>query len=162
MAELNWTLLPWQIECWQDPSRFKVIAAGRRCGKSNFAIKQLLAHALEAPKGSAVLYVAPTLGQARQIAWDALLDQAGDLVKGSNINNLDITLTNGIKIHVRSGENPDSLRGLKCAFAVIDEAAFIKEEVWTKIIRPALSDLKGSAIFISTPDGRNWFYDNAG
>ena len=159
MAELNWTLLPWQIECWQDPSRFKVIAAGRRCGKSNFAIKQLLAHALEAPKGSAVLYVAPTLGQARQIAWDALLDQAGDLVKGSNINNLDITLTTGIKIHVRSGENPDSLRGLKCAFAVIDEAAFIKEEVWTKIIRPALSDLKGSAIFISTPDGRNWFYD---
>ena len=159
MAELNWTLLPWQIECWQDPSRFKVIAAGRRCGKSNFAIKQLLAHALEAPKGSAVLYVAPTLGQARQIAWDALLDQAGDLVKGSNINNLDITLTNGIKIHVRSGENPDSLRGLKCAFAVIDEAVFIKEEVWTKIIRPALSDLKGEAIFISTPDGRNWFYD---
>lgn len=159
MAELNWTLLPWQIECWQDPARFKVIAAGRRCGKSNFAIKQLLAHALEAPRGSAVLYVAPTLGQARQIAWDALLDQAGDLVKASNINNLDITLTTGIKIHIRSGENPDSLRGLKCAFAVIDEAAFIKEEVWTKIIRPALSDLKGSAIFISTPDGRNWFYD---
>lgn len=159
MAELNWTLLPWQLDVWQDPSRFKVIAAGRRCGKSNFAIKRTLAAALNAPKGSAVLYIAPTLAQARQIAWDALLDQGGDLIKGSNINNLDITLTNGIKIHIRSGENPDALRGMKLAFAVVDEAAFIKEEVWTKIIRPALSDLKGEAIFISTPDGRNWFYD---
>ena len=159
MAELNWTLLPWQLDVWQHPSRFKVIAAGRRCGKSNFAIKRTLAAALNAPKGSAVLYIAPTLAQARQIAWDALLDQAGDLVKGSNVNQLDITLVNGIKIHIRSGENPDALRGMKLAFAVIDEAAFIKEEVWTKIIRPALSDLKGEAIFISTPDGRNWFYD---
>ena len=159
MSELNWTLLPWQLDVWQHPSRFKVIAAGRRCGKSNFAIKRTLAAALNAPKGSAVLYIAPTLAQARQIAWDALLDQAGDLVKGSNVNQLDITLVNGIKIHIRSGENPDVLRGMKLAFAVIDEAAFIKEEVWTKIIRPALSDLKGEAIFISTPDGRNWFYD---
>lgn len=159
MSELNWTLLPWQLDVWQHPSRFKVIAAGRRCGKSNFAIKRTLAAALNAPKGSAVLYIAPTLAQARQIAWDALLDQAGDLVKGSNVNQLDITLVNGIKIHIRSGENPDALRGMKLAFAVIDEAAFIKEEVWTKIIRPALSDLKGEAIFISTPDGRNWFYD---
>ena len=159
MAELNWTLLPWQLDVWQHPSRFKVIAAGRRCGKSNFAIKRTLAAALNAPKGSAVLYIAPTLAQARQIAWDALIDQGGELIKGSNINNLDITLTNGIKIHIRSGENPDALRGMKLAFAVVDEAAFIKEEVWTKIIRPALSDLKGEAIFISTPDGRNWFYD---
>jgi predicted phage terminase large subunit-like protein len=159
MSELNWTLLPWQIEVWQDPARFKVIAAGRRCGKSNFAIKRTLAAALNAPKGSAVLYLAPTLAQARQIAWDALLDQAGDLVRNSNVNQGDITLTNGIKIHIRSGENPDALRGLKLAFAVIDEAAFIKEEVWSKIVRPALADLKGEAIFISTPDGRNWFYD---
>ena len=159
MAELNWELLPWQINCWQAEQRFKVIVAGRRCGKSNFAIKKTIAEALQAPKGSAVLYLAPTLAQARQIAYDAILDQARDFIKGSNINQLDITLTNGIKIHIRSGENPDSLRGLKLAFAVIDEAAFIKEEVWSKIVRPALADLKGHAIFISTPDGRNWLYD---
>ena len=159
MAELNWELLPWQIKCWQAAQRFKVIVAGRRCGKSNFAIKKTIAEALQAPKGSAVLYLAPTLAQARQIAYDAILDQASDFIKGSNINQLDITLTNGIKIHIRSGENPDSLRGLKLAFAVIDEAAFIKEEVWSKIVRPALADLKGHAIFISTPDGRNWLYD---
>lgn len=159
MSELNWTLLPWQIDVWQDPARFKVVVCGRRTGKSNLAIKKTLAEALQAPKGSAVVYIAPTLGQARQICWDALLDQGGDLVKNSNVNQGDITLVNGVKIHVRSAENPDSLRGLKLAYAVLDECAFMKEETWTKIIRPALSDLKGEALFISTPDGRNWVYD---
>lgn len=157
--ELNWSLLPWQLEVWQDKHRFKVIAAGRRCGKSNLAIKMLLARALEAPEGSAVVYVAPTLGQARQIAWDALLAQGGKLVKNAHVNNMDITLVTGRKIHIRSAENPDTLRGLKLYFAVIDEAAFVKEDLFTKIIRPALADLKGEAVLISTPDGRNWFYD---
>lgn len=159
MAELNWSLLPWQIEVWQDPHRFKVIAAGRRCGKSNLAIKMLLAKALEAPEGSAVVYVAPTLGQARQIAWDALLDQGRPVIKQAHVNNMDITLVTGRKIHIRSAENPDALRGLKLYFCVIDEAAFVKEDVFTKILRPALADLKGEAVLISTPDGRNWFYD---
>ena len=157
--EIDFQLLPWQIEVWQDPARFKVIAAGRRCGKSNFAIKRTLVAALQAPKGSAVLYLAPTLAQARQIAYDALLDQGKDFIKGSNVNQLDITLNSGVKIHIRSGENPDSLRGLKLSFAVIDEAAFIKPDVWSRIVRPALADLKGEAVFISTPEGRNYFYD---
>lgn len=159
MANLSWQLLPWQIECWQDKSRFKIIAAGRRCGKSNLAIKLLLAKALEAPEGSAVLYCAPTLGQARQICWDALLEQGQGLIKSAHVNNMDIVLTTGRKIHVRSGENKDALRGLKLYFAVIDEAAFVPEEVFTKIIRPALADLKGEAVIISTPEGRNHFYD---
>jgi predicted phage terminase large subunit-like protein len=158
-VELNWSLLPWQIEVWQDKSRFKVIAAGRRCGKSNLAIKMLLAKALEAPEGSAVVYVAPTLGQARQIAWDALLTQGRSVIKQAHVNQMDITLVTGRKIHIRSGENPDTLRGLKLYFAVIDEAAFVKEDLFTKIIRPALADLKGEAVLISTPDGRTWFYD---
>jgi phage terminase large subunit-like protein len=159
MANLDWSLLPWQIECWQDPSRFKVIAAGRRCGKSNLAIKMLLAKALEAPEGSAVLYVAPTLGQARQIAWDALLEQGREVIKAAHVNQMDVTLVTGRKIHIRSGENKDALRGLKLHFAVVDEAAFVPEEVFTKIIRPALADLKGEAVIISTPDGRNHFYE---
>ena len=159
MAELSWSLLPWQIECWQDSSRFKVIAAGRRCGKSNLAIKMLLAKALEAPEGSAVLYVAPTLGQARQIAWDALLEQGREVIKAAHVNQMDVTLVTGRKIHIRSGENKDALRGLKLYFAVVDEAAFVPEEVFTKIIRPALADLKGEAVIISTPEGRNHFYE---
>ena len=160
MANLDWTLLPWQLEAWKDTSRFKVIVAGRRCGKSNFSIKQTIAKALEAPKGSCVLYVAPTQAQARQIAWDAIIDQGKDVIKSAHVNSMDITLINGVKVHLRSAENPDNMRGLKVYFAVIDEAAFIKnDEIWNKVIRPALSDLKGDAVFISSPSGRNWFYD---
>jgi phage terminase large subunit-like protein len=137
-----------------------VLACGRRTGKSNLAIKLTLAKALEAPEGSAVVYVAPTLGQARQIAWDALLDQGREIIKSAHVNQLDITLVTGRKIHIRSAENPDTLRGLKLYFAVLDEAAFIKDDsTWTKIIRPALSDLEGDALFVSSPDGRNWFHD---
>ena len=160
MANLNWQLLPWQIDVWQDPTRFKVIAAGRRVGKSNFSIKKVIAAGLEAPSGSAVLYVGPTQAQTRQIAWDAILEQGREVVKSAHVNQMDITLVNGVKIHLRSAENPDTLRGLKLHFAVIDEAAFIKDDqVWAKVIRPALSDLKGGAIFISSPSGRNWFYE---
>jgi phage terminase large subunit-like protein len=119
----------------------------------------LLAKALQAPEGAAVVYVAPTLGQARQIAWDALLEQGKEVIKSAHVNQMDVTLTTGRKIHIRSGENPDTLRGLKLYFAVIDEAAFVKEEIFTKIIRPALADLRGEAVIVSTPDGRNHFYE---
>jgi hypothetical protein len=160
MANLNWSLLPWQIEVWQDPHRFKVIAAGRRCGKSNLSIKKIIAAGLEAPSGSAVLYVGPTQAQTRQIAWEAILEQGREVIKSAHVNSMDITLVNGVKIHLRSAENPDTLRGLKLHFAVIDEAAFIKDDnLWSRIIRPALSDLKGGAWFISSPSGRNWFYE---
>lgn len=159
MSSLNWSLLPWQLQVWQSKARFRVIAAGRRCGKSNLAIKMLLAKALEAPEGSSVIYVAPTLGQAKTICWDALMDQGKDVIKSSHINSMEITLVTGRKIYIRSGENKDALRGLKLYFAVIDEAAFVPEDVFTKIIRPALADLKGEAVIISTPEGRNHFYD---
>ena len=160
MANLNWEFLPWQIEVWNSPARFKVLACGRRVGKSNFAIKKTLAEGLAAPPGSAVVYVAPTQSQCRQIAWDAFLEQGREVIKSAHVNSMDITLVTGVKIHLRSAENPDTLRGLKLHFAVIDEAAFVKDDnIWSRIIRPALSDLKGGALMISSPSGRNWFYD---
>ena len=60
---------------------------------------------------------------------------------------------------LRGADNPDSLRGVSLTYVVLDECAFIKEDTWQKIIRAALSDKKGRALFISTPSGRNWFYD---
>lgn len=159
MTTLNFQLLKWQQTVFNDSHRFKVIAAGRRCGKSRLAAVTLLIKALEAPEGSAVLYVSPTLGQSRQIIWDLLLDLGRPVVKAAHVNNMDITLVNGRKIYVRGGDNPDTLRGLSLYYAVLDEAAFIKPDVWEKIIRASLSDKKGDAMFISTPDKRNWFYD---
>lgn len=159
MSELNFALLNWQQTVFKDSHRFKVVAAGRRCGKSRLSAVTLLIEALNCPEGSSVMYVAPTLGQARSIIWDLLHDLGRPVIKSSHVNNLEITLINGRKILVRGADNPDSLRGVSLVYLVMDEVAFIKQDVWEKILRAALSDKKGRALFISTPSGRNWFYD---
>jgi phage terminase large subunit-like protein len=159
MADLNFSLLPWQQEVFKDPTRFKVIAAGRRCGKSRLAATTLLIEGLRCPPGSAVLYVSPTMGQSRQIIWDLLLSLGRDVIQTSHVNNLDITLINGARIYVRGADRPDTLRGVSLTYAVLDEVADIKVEAWEQVIRASLSDKKGRAIFIGTPKGRNWFYD---
>ena len=159
MADLNFSLLPWQKEVFQDKSRFKVIAAGRRCGKSRLAATTLLIEGLRCPAGSAVLYVAPTNGQARQIIWHVLMEIGREVISNSHINNMDITLVNGAMIYVRGADRPDTLRGVSLTYAVLDEVADIKQEAWEQVIRASLSDKKGRAIFIGTPKGRNWFYD---
>jgi len=159
MTSLNFELLKWQQSVFADKHRFKVVAAGRRCGKSRLSAVTLLIEALNCPEGSAVMYIAPTLGQARTIMWDLLLDLGRPVIKSSHVNNLEISLINGRKILVRGADNPDSLRGVSLTYVVLDECAFIKEDTWQKIIRASLSDKKGRALFISTPSGRNWFYD---
>jgi phage terminase large subunit-like protein len=159
MTSLNFQLLKWQQEVFKNTTRFKVVAAGRRCGKSRLSAVSLLIEGLNCPEGSAVMYIAPTLGQARTIIWDLLHELGRPVIKSSHINNLEILLVNGRKILVRGADNPDSLRGVSLTYVVLDECAFIKEDVWQKIIRASLSDKKGRALFISTPSGRNWFYD---
>lgn len=159
MADLNFQLLPWQQIVFKDPARFKVVAAGRRCGKSRLAATTLLIEGLRCPPGSAVLYVSPTMGQSRQIVWDLLLELGREVIQNSHVNNLDITLINGARIYVRGADRPDTLRGVSLTYAVLDEVADIKPEAWEQVIRASLSDKKGRALFIGTPKGRNWFYD---
>ena len=159
MADLNFSLLPWQQEVFKDKTRFKVVAAGRRCGKSRMAAVTLLIEGLKCPQGSAVLYVSPTMGQSRQIIWDLLLDLGRDVIQSSHVNNLDITLINGARIYVRGADRPDTLRGVSLTYAVLDEVADIKPEAWEQVIRASLSDKRGRALFIGTPKGRNWFHD---
>lgn len=159
MANLKVELLPWQQTVFGDDSRFKVIVAGRRCGKSRLSAVSLLIEGLKCPKGSAVMYVAPTQGQARQIIWDLLLDIGREVIASTHVNNLDITLINGAKIYVRGSDRPDTLRGVSLTYLVLDEVADIKPETWEKVLRAALSDKKGKALFIGTPKGRNWFFD---
>lgn len=159
MADLNFSLLPWQQEVFADKTRFKVVVAGRRCGKSRLAVTTLLIEGLSCPSGSAVLYVAPTQGQARQIIWDVLLDIGREVIQGSHVNNMEVTLINGAKIYVRGSDRPDTLRGVSLTYAVLDEVADIKPEAWEQVIRASLSDKRGRGMFIGTPKGRNWFYD---
>jgi predicted phage terminase large subunit-like protein len=150
--------LPWQQKVWNDPIRFQVIAAGRRTGKSRLAAWKLIIEGLGATKGS-VFYVAPTQGQARDIMWDMLLELGHSVIASSHVNNLQIKLVNGATIALKGADRPETMRGVSLKFLVMDEYADMKPEVWEQILRPALADQKGSAMFIGTPMGRNHFYD---
>ena len=155
---LDISLLPWQQEVWNDPSRFKVVAAGRRTGKSRLAAYLLIVNALKTDKGQ-VFYVAPTQGQARDIMWNSLLDIGSSVIKSSHVNNMQMTLINGSIISLKGADRPETMRGISLFFLVLDEYADMKPEVWETILRPALTDLRGACLFIGTPIGRNHFYD---
>jgi predicted phage terminase large subunit-like protein len=158
MAELNIDLLPWQQTVWNDPKRFKVVAAGRRTGKSRLAAYLLIVRALQSVKGQ-VFYVAPTQGQARDIMWQTILEVGHSVIVSSHVNNLQFKLINGSMISLKGADRPETMRGVSLKFLVMDEYADMKPEVWEQILRPALADLKGDALFIGTPMGRNHFYD---
>ena len=155
---LDIQLLDWQQEVWNDPTRFKVVAAGRRTGKSRLAAYLLVVNGLQAEKGH-VFYVAPTQGQARDIMWNLLLDVGKDVIKNSHVNNMQITLINDVIISLKGADRPETMRGVSLKFLVLDEYADMKPDVFEQILRPALADQKGSAMFIGTPMGRNHFYE---
>ena len=156
--DLNVELLPWQQDVWNDSTRFKVVAAGRRTGKSRLAAWLLIINGLQAEKGH-VFYVAPTQGQARDIMWQTLMELGHPVISGSHINNLQIKLVNGTTISLKGADRPETMRGVSLKYLVMDEYADMKPEVWEQILRPALADQKGSALFIGTPMGRNHFYE---
>lgn len=157
-AELDLQLLRWQQEAWENNERFQVIAAGRRVGKSRYSAARMIVAALDGKPGE-VWYIGLTQGNARDVMWNLLHDLARPLIKSSHVNNLQITLINGSTISLKGSDRPDTMRGASLKLAVLDEVAFMKPFVWEEIIRPALADQKGKAVFIGTPTGRNWFYD---
>ena len=157
-TELNVELLPWQQDVFSDSTRFKIVAAGRRTGKSRLAAWLLIINALQTERGH-VFYVAPTQGQARDIMWSTLLELGHPVIKNSHINNLQITLINGCTISLKGADRPETMRGVSLKFLVMDEYADMKPSVWEQILRPALADQKGQAMFIGTPMGRNHFYE---
>jgi hypothetical protein len=107
-----------------------------------------------------VWYVSPTYRQSKQNIWQPLKEKLLAVRWASKFNEQDLTvlLVNGSTISLRGADNPDSLRGVGLNFLVVDEAADVKEETWTQVLRPTLSDTGGSALFLGTPRGRNWFH----
>ncbi len=150
------SLHPAQAEIHKSPSRFRVVDAGRRFGKTRLGVMECID---AANKGKRAWWVAPSY-KISQIGWRPLRRIAGR-VPGSEVRlgDLSITMPSGGEVVVRSADNPDSLRGEGLDFVVLDECAFMKQEAWSEALRPALSDRQGRALFISTPRGRNWFWD---
>lgn len=158
MTELKVELLPWQQEVFDSDVRFKIVAAGRRTGKSRLAAWMLIINALQTGKGH-VFYVAPTQGQARDIMWNTILELGHEVIASSHVNNMQFKLINGATISLKGADRPETMRGVSLKFLVLDEYADMKPSVWETILRPALADQKGQALFIGTPMGRNHFYD---
>ena len=137
-----------------SPARFKVLAAGRRWGKTRLGVFECLD---AASQGKRAWWVAPTY-KLGEVGWRPLRRFGYRL--GAEVKKADrqIILPNGGEITVRSADNPDSLRGEGLDLAIMDEFAFMSYTAWTEGIRPSLSDRKGDAMFISTPQGRNHFF----
>jgi len=108
-------------------------------------------------------YVAPTYGQAKELAWDILnrMIPVELMKKKPNESELKITLLNGATIHLKGADNPETLVGRGLRGIIIDEVAKIRnnKRVWEEILRPSLSDYQGFAVFISTPQGKDYFWD---
>ncbi len=158
MASLRVELHPKQTEVFNDEHRFKVVAAGRRFGKSRLAALTLIIEALKS-KEKDVFYVAPTFQQAKDIMWTVLKELGHEVIKSVHENTAVITLVNDRKIYLKGSDRPDTMRGVGLAYVVVDEYADMKPQVFEQILRPALSDVKGGALFIGTPKGRNHFYE---
>ena len=128
----------------------------RRSGKTilavNELIKRICSHHLPNPRGA---YLAPYGTQAKRVAWD-YLKQFSEVIPGArpNESELRIDYPNGGRIWMGGSDNPDSLRGPYYDFVVLDEVAQMAPRAWTEVLRPALSDRKGGAIFIGTPMGK--------
>ena len=164
--ELNFNLHKKQLVVFQSQKRFRVVAAGRRFGKTFLSAVELLLAALQdkTPDGRdaklhEVWYIAPTYGQAKDIMWDMLNELGRDVIVKQWNNELTVQLINGRKIKLKGSDKPDTLRGSAVGFVVLDEFASMKPEVWDLILRPALTDTRGSALFIGTPDGLNHFFE---
>ncbi len=151
-ANLTWS----QKEIHDCDSRFRVVACGRRFGKTYLGTLECFEVGIA---GGRAWWIAPTYKMA-EVGWRPMVKTAMQL-PGVDIRLADrrITFPGGGTIGIRSAEDPDKLRGESLDLAVFDEAAYTKREAWTHAIRPTLTDREGRALFFSTPRGRNWFWE---
>lgn len=149
-----------QKQIADDQHRFKVAICGRRFGKTYLAIREMCYRARMPMQN--VWYITSSYRAAKMIVWKPLKNKLLDLKWVAKINEseLSIELKNGSTISLKGAENYDSLRGSSISFVVLDEVSEIPENAWVEVIRPALADQKGGALFIGTPKGKgNWSYD---
>ena len=154
---MKWKIDGKRREILNDPSRYKIVSSGRRFGKSYFSVLFLLNKPLEANERRWIVF--PTYRQAKMVSWNLLKSIFANKQATINETELSITLDNGAKIELKGADKPDSLRGVSTTMVVMDEYAFMKENVWGEIIQPTLAESKGEALFVGTPSGLNHFYD---
>lgn len=140
-------------------ARFIVVIIGRRFGKTTYGVRKCVKEVLKT--GYTYWWVGPTYKEA-SIGWGMLKKLAWQLQEVLTIDiregDMAVVFPNGGKIVIKSADNPDTLRGEKLGGVVLDEFPGIKAEAWFEVLRPSLADLRGWALFIGTPKGKNWAY----
>lgn len=132
------------------------MSAGRRFGKTRLAVLECISVANE---GGRAWWVSPSY-KTSEVGWRPLRFICGQIAGTEvRLGDRQVNFPNGGFVAVRSADNPDSLRGEGLDYVVMDECAFMKREAWAEALRPSLSDRMGGALFISTPKGRNWFWE---
>lgn len=152
---------PLQREVNNKLKRFSVLICHRRFGKTVDAVNLLNDGAVRCPlPDPRFAYIAPLRKQAKAVAWDYLKRFAAP-IPGVEFNEGDLRVDypNGGRVSLYGGNDPDSLRGIYLDGVVFDEVAQMPKRVWTEVIRPALSDRKGWALFIGTPQGKNALWE---
>lgn len=155
-----------QTVIFNDTTRFRVVPAGRRFGKTYLAGAELCnaCFGLDKVTGEPnsyknVIYVSPTFSMAERQMWRWLnrhIDQS--LIVSINKSSLTMQFINGSILQLLSAERYENIRGDGYTFAVLDEVSVMKDpDVWTMIIRPALADKEGGCLFIGTPKPGSWF-----
>ena len=141
--------------------RFAIIVAHRRFGKTVAAINDLIRSCFEINRPNVrVAYIAPYLSQAKAVAWDYALEFTRDIPEIKvNHSELRIDFLNGARFRLFGADNYNAMRGLYFDAVVLDEMADFPASAWSNVIRPALADRRGSATFISTPKGKNEFWE---
>ena len=157
-VRVDWTPHPGQREVLDSDARFRIVGCGRRWGKTEMSAHEALRKLGE--PDTLVWWVAPTYDIA-DIGFDTVEDVIPDALIDDRKRTKPkaITLTNGSHISFRSADREDSLRGEGLDLLILDEAAMIADRAWEKELRPTLSDTLGDMVAISTPKGRNWFFE---
>lgn len=141
--------------------RFACIVAHRRAGKTVASILDLIDAALRCKRPNPrFAYVAPYYAQAKDVVWGYLKQYTmGIPGVAANEGELRVDLPNGARVKLYGADNYDRMRGIYLDGAVLDEFADQPPQAWREVIRPALADRLGWAVFIGTPKGKNAFYD---
>lgn len=146
-----------QRKLHDSTARFRICTTGRRWGKTLAATWEIINVSVTKPRSTS-MWVAPSYDQSR-IAWEMVGWLPEEVVARRLESTLDLWLVNRSHIKFRSADKPKNLRGFGLDFLVVDEAAFIAKDLWDMVMRPALSDREGRALFTGTPRGKNWFYE---
>ena len=140
--------------------RWACIVAHRRCGKTVACVMDLIDAALRCKKPEGrFAYMSPTYTQSKDTCWQYLKRFTADIPGvEQRESDLMVIFPNGSRVRLYGVEHYDRLRGTYIDGLVLDEYADINPRAWPEVLRPALADRQGWAVFIGTPRGRNDFW----